>query len=189
MPDGWEDYLRAHYAETKNEALLAELGMPPNAYRTMRRLASSLGLKKSAAFMAACQREGVSKARDVLRGVGNAGRKNLELGARYRYKPGETCVQRLGEEGERRRLAKSHATRNETIRKERMRIRWGLEQRTRMKLVSEDRRATTLRHNLKVHGYEIPCRGSKTIYYTNHTRRSALMETHAAKLGLTILPL
>lgn len=187
LNEGWQDYLRAHYADTKNAELLVAVGLPKNSYRTLRRLASELGLRKSEAFMTACQRHAAKCAGDALRGVGNAGKRNLLLSVPHRFKPGVTNMERLGAEGERRRAEKSAASRRETVRKERIRIKWGLEQRTRMVLVRQSRQVTTLRNGLKRRGYVVPKRGSKIIYYNNNTRRSALMEIHALELGLTIL--
>lgn len=72
------------------------------------------------------------------------------------------------------------------IHKERMRIRWGFDQKTRMRLVREPRERTTLRHSLKQKGYIVPHRGATTVFYDSNTRRNSLVEERAAKRGFII---
>lgn len=183
-----ELWLVEHYADTKNADILKHLGWSPCAWRTLRRAAHRLGLKKSAAFMRRCQAHTTECARIANQGEGNAGKVNLlKYGRVHQFRKGENNTMRNGEDNERRRLAKMRETRNATIRRERVRINWGLEQRTRLKLVREPRERTLLRHNFKARGYDVPCRGTMTIGYDGQTRRSAVMERHARELGLEII--
>ena len=181
-----ERWMREHYAITMNRECANHLG---TSMRTMIRYARELGLEKDPDFVRELWRDNCKLMADANRGEGNRGKINLlKYGVPFRFKPGTTNVQRLGVEGGRKRLAKAHARRNETIRKERLRINWGLPQRTKMRLV-KNRKATQTRYSLKRMGYVVPGRGSKTVYYTGNTRRSSRTETLAAYRGITIQPM
>lgn len=79
-----------------------------------------------------------------------------------------------------RRIAES---RKETIRKERVRVNWGFEQKTNLRVVRCPREKIMLRHNLRKHGYEI-AKASNEATVTNETRRSPKMEARAEKMGI-----
>lgn len=184
----WQlDYLIANFADTKNEELTAHIGV---SLRTMHRMASALGLRKSPEFMVRCHAATVAAAAAANRETGgNAGKINLLRNChRFWFRKGETLRDRIGEERERESRRKSREKRNETIRKERMRINWGLEQRTRMKLVCEPTERTSYRNRLKKRGYIVPAHGSRVVYYTDETQRSALVERRATSHGLIIKP-
>lgn len=180
-----EAWLCEHYADTHNSDCLVALGWQPNQWRTLRRVAKRLCLEKSAEFMRRCQRHTAACAAEALRGVGNGGKVNMIKGAPYRFKPGVSCLDRLGPEREAARLRKSLASRRETIRKERIRIHWGFEQQTKMRLIS-NKEARVLRHRLKRLGYIVPCRMSKVVYYTAATVRRPRLEARAPGCGITI---
>ncbi len=180
-------WLSAHFADTKNAEIAARLGCGES---TLHRVARRLGLKKSREFMSSVNRASLEACWQANKGEGNHGKKNLVVhGVRYRFKKGERPIDRHGAEGEARRRKKLRATRNDIIRRERLRIKWGLPQLTKIKLVL-DKKAGQLqrmaRYALKQRGY-IVSRGAKVIYYDGSTQRSAIVERNAVKKGLTIL--
>lgn len=176
-------WLVANFADTKNDELCERLGCGGS---TLHRWARKLGLTKSRDYMANCNRASLEACWEHNKIFGNDGKRNLIVhGVKYRFKKGTTNVDRLGVEAEKRRMQKSVISRNETIRRERMRINWGLPQRTRLKLTSNKSQIST-RHALKQRGY-IVSRGAKVIYYDGSTQRSAIVERNARKKGLTIL--
>lgn len=179
------EYLKAHFADTKNAELAAHLRCGET---TLHRTARKMGLKKSAEHMKRCQRHTAEQAAKANRASGgNAGKANLlKYGTKYQFKKGTTNADRLGVEAEKRRMQKAVISRNETIRRERMRINWGLPQRTRLKLTSNKSQIYT-RHALKIRGYLVS-RGAKVIYYSNETQRNTTVEDNAAMCGLKILP-
>ena len=75
------------------------------------------------------------------------------------------------------------ASRKETFRKERVRVNWGFEQKTHLRVVQCPREKILLRLNLRRHGYEIP-RASNEATVTPDTRRSIKMEARAEKMGI-----
>lgn len=179
-----QDWLREHFATTLNKDVAAHLGV---SLRTTVRLARELGLEKDPAWFHGVVMERCAMMAEANRGEGNAGKANLlKYGKRYRFKPGVTSRERLGDERECQRLEKSAATRRETIRKERMRINWGLEQETKLK-IGHCKPKTALRYNLKRRGYIIPGRGANIAFFDSATRRSETMEQHARQRGITIM--
>ncbi len=180
-------YLVANFADTKNAELAARLGCGES---TVHRLARQLGLTKSREYMVRCNRNSLEACWLANKGEGNHGKNNLIIyGARYRFKKGERPIDRIGAEGEARRLEKVRAKRNELIRRERLRIKWGLPQLSKIKLVLDEKAGQLQRmsrYALKQKGY-IVTRGAKVIYYDGSTQRSAIVERNARKKGLTIL--
>lgn len=185
LTDEQRKYLVENYHDTLNKELAAHLGFSEG---TLHRFARDMGLKKDPKWFYQVELLHCQMMADANRGRGNHGTKNLLIyGAPHRFKKGVTSRERLGDEKERQRLEKSAATRRETIRKERMRINWGFEQQTRLKIGHDRKRAIT-RHALKKRGYIIPERGSRIAYYGAATNRSPIVEQHAAQRGIEILP-
>lgn len=124
----WQiDYLTAHYADTSNDDLCRQLGIK---YRTMRRMAVKLRLEKSSEFITDCQHHAAQCAAFANRGEGNAGKCNLiKYGAKHRFKKGHPP---LPPEREAERLRKANAKRNETIRRDYLRLSWGLDPKSKL---------------------------------------------------------
>lgn len=181
-----EAWLVANYADTYNADICKRLGLKLS---TMHRLAAELGLKKSPELMRAAQAAATEKARIMLKGEGNKGRMNLAIyGKPFRFKKGETSRQRLGDEREDERMRKVHESRRQTIRMEKIRINWGLPQRTKMRLVNNPKQRW-IRSYLHSKGYIIPCRRATTVYYDDATIRGEKAERTAKERGIEILPI
>ena len=179
-------WLVDNFPYTKNQDCALHLGI---SLRTVVRLARALALHKSREFMLMTQRAATNEARVMNRGDGNRGAINLlKYGEKYRFRKGETSIQRLGKEKEAERLRKAHATRNETISRERMRINWGLTQRTNLRLARQPKQWVYYRYTMKRRGY-IVSRAAREIYYNENTDRSATVEHGAQAAGLIILEL
>jgi len=76
-------------------------------------------------------------------------------------------------------------SRLELFNKERMRIRWGLPQKTKYKVTSGGHRRSQLRYELRQAGYQVGT-GANEAYYDNSTVRSAGLERRAAKQYITV---
>lgn len=90
------------------------------------------------------------------------------------------------------RIEKASATRNETIRKERVRLHWGLPQRTKLRLTYDGWNVThhkkaCHRNLFRKHGYIVE-RGGDTVYYDEDTDRRPKMEANAHLYGLRVMP-
>ncbi|MBR6280835.1 MAG: hypothetical protein IKR32_06025, partial [Bacteroidales bacterium] len=133
-----EAWLCRHFRNTKNAELAARLGISETS---LHRFARSLGLTKTPQFMRKCQAAtaAAAKASHLRNGTYPPKGYRIPRSEEFQFKPGETPLDRLGKRREKKRVEKALATRNATIRDERLRIRWGLEQRTRMKLNPQPR--------------------------------------------------
>lgn len=178
LTDDQQQWLRDNYATTLNKDCAAHLGISESS---VHRWARQLGLTKDPDWFHALVMAAVN------RGPGNHGKKNLHLGEPHRFRKGQTNRERYGEENERRRIQRAAATRRETIRKERMRVRWGLPQETKLRVISNPQ-ARYARYALKRRGYIIPGRGSMEAYWDENTTRSTVVENNAAKVGIKVQP-
>lgn len=75
----------------------------------------------------------------------------------------------------------------ETIKSERRRVMFGLDQRTNLKVVC-NKSKLNLRQKMRQHGY-IAAIGSNTIYYTDDTERHPIRERNGERLGFKFKPL
>ena len=176
------EWFRENFDHTKNQKLADRLGTSP---RTVTRMARELGLWKTKEFVAAMQRNASEHGARATRLMGgNAGAVNLlKYGKATRYKAGENQKDRMSAEA----IADMHrrigVARKETFRKERIRVNWGLEQQTNLRVVQCPREKIRLRLNLRRHGYMI-ARASNEAMITNETRRSMKIEARAEKMGI-----
>ena len=179
-----QQWLRDNYATTLNKDCATHLGISESS---VHRWARAMGLKKDPEWFHSILLERCRMMAEANRGEGNRGKSNLMNGAKTRFRKGQTNIQRYGEENERRRIQRAAATRRETIRKERMRVRWGLPQQTKLRVTS-NRKATEARYALKRRGYIIPGRGSMEAYWHDNTTRSTVVESNAARVGIKVQP-
>ena len=132
-PVQWEqhrlDYLTANFATTFNKDLAAALGC---GWRTVIRKARELGLEKEPGFLDKNRPEIVNRIQKVR--VHNPNQKGkgyfVPNSEQYRFKPGNVPASALNPEI----IQKARITRNETIRRERIRLTYGLPRLTKLKL-------------------------------------------------------
>ena len=175
-------WFRENFDHTKNQELADHLG---TSIRTVTRMARELGLWKTKEFVAAMQRNASEHGARATRLMGgNAGAVNLlKYGKATRFKPGTSQKDRMSAEA----LAAMHRrigeSRKETFRKERIRVNWGFEQQTNLRVIRCPPEKVYVRNKLRKRGYEIP-RASNEATVTNETRRSIRMEARAEKMGI-----
>ena len=176
------EWFRENFDHTKNQKLADRLGTSP---RTVTRMARELGLLKTKEFVAAMQRNASEHGARATRLMGgNAGAVNLlKYGKATRYKAGENQKDRMSAEAFADMHRRIGVARKETFRKERIRVNWGLEQQTNLRVVQCPREKIRLRLNLRRHGYMI-ARASNEAMITNETRRSMKIEARAEKMGI-----
>lgn len=178
------EWFVSNYATTKNQELADHLGL---SLQTVGRLARKKGLQKSKEFIAAMQRNASEHGARVTRAMGgNAGAVNLlKYGKATRFQPGVSNKDRMGEDAFAEMCKRRGKTRSETFRKERLRAKWGLEQKTRLRVMTCPAEKVRLRSALRRRGYDI-ARASNEVYFNQDTRRSARMEAHALRLKMTL---
>ena len=187
-----------HFKHTKNDDIMAKFDIGES---TLHRLARKYGLKKTKQQMRKMQRNAANHANAACKkyGVYEETRQRMKIKMREMYasgivhpagfKPGVSNRERLGEKRFRAAIEKSVASTKETRRKERMRIRWGLPQKTKLRLhpyglTAKGRKKINYRHNLRKRGYLIEW-GCDDVYYDEGTDRSDAVEANAGKLGFT----
>lgn len=166
-----EAWLVRHFRNTKNAEIAEHLGISESS---VHRFARELGLKKTGRFMKKCQAAtSVAAKLSHLRNGTYPPKGYIIPGSeKYRFPKGgrpETAAQK------RRRIEKARDARNASIKEDRLRIRWVLEPRTRLKLNPQPEKVRTQRFYLRKRGYYI-ARGSMTCYYDENTERSWKIE-------------
>ena len=179
------EWFVANFDHTKNQELADHLGTSP---QSVTRMARELGLWKTKEFMAAMQRNASEHGARANRLMGgNDGAVNLlKYGMATRFKPGTSQKDRMSAEAFAEMHRRIGESRKETFRKERVRVNWGFEQKTNLRVVQCPREKVLLRLNLRRHGYEIP-RASNEATVTNETRRSPIMEARAERMGIRFI--
>lgn len=195
---GW---IIRHYQHTKNEDIMRKFGIGESS---LHRIARKHGLKKSRQQMKKTQQEATQAAWQACKDYGvyeEASRRMTEkmkaMSARGEYipgsfMPGQSNKDRLTPKRFKECIEKGRKKRNETIRKERVRIHWGLPQKTKIKLTYDGynethRRKTNHRHLFRKYGYIVE-RGGDTVYYDEETVRHPKMEANAHLYGLRVVP-
>lgn len=177
-----EQWLIRHFKHTKNDELASRLGISQS---TLHRFARELGLKKSRQFTKKCQENTTRKAWEANRRNGWPPKGyRIPRSEEHGFKKGETSLQRIGAKREAERIAKAAESRRATVKKELARIHWGLEQKTKLKLVC-NRKRIEYRHQLKKRGYLISEDGRVAVI-TPHTTRHLKYEEKAKREGMRI---
>lgn len=175
LTDQQEAWLSKHFKHTKNEDIAKQLNI---SYRTVTRLARRRGLEKSKQFMKKCQKEAMQKANLSNRINGTYPPKGYHVpnSEKYHFKKGVRPVDMLGEKRNAKRIAKSAATRRQTLKLEKARALFGLPQQTKLQVVKHPRQQIQMRYRLKQLGYIIE-RGGCIAYYDENTQRHLGIES------------
>lgn len=165
-------YLIDNFANTKNADLSAHLNI---SIRSVNRLASQLGLSKSEEFLIQVRRESVEPLRLWHRLHPKPSGYRIPNSEQTLFRRGDTYKHRYGEEAHRLAHQKSVVSRNETIKKERRRILFGLPQQTNLNLHRQPRKKVLFRYYLRKRGYIIDD-DKRMAYYTDSTQRGERVE-------------
>lgn len=176
------EWFVANFGTMKNQELADRLVTSPSS---VIRMARELGLWKTKEFVAAMQRNASEHGARATRLMGgNAGAVNLlKHGKGYRFKPGTSQKDRMSAEAFAEMHRRIGESRKAIFRKERVRVNWGFEQKTKLRVVRCPRAKIDIRHGLRKRGYEI-ARASNEAMVTDETRRSIRMEARAEKMGI-----
>lgn len=178
-----QDWMREHFSNTKNAEIAEYFGISP---RTVVRIARDMGLRKHPDFTEAMQRNAAEHAARANRANGgNAGTKNLLLyGKAYQFKKGERQKDKMSAEAFEAVHRQIGEQRKHTIKAEKRRVLFGLEQKTKLRVVQAPKEKICLRNGLRKKGYEI-ARASNEAFITAATHRSEVMERRAMSMGIS----
>lgn len=174
LTDKQLDYLVRHFKDTDNEYLAIRLGISETV---LHRFARRFGLKKTKAHMRQMQHEAAAaaKASHLKHGTYPPKGHRIPRSEEFQFKKGVPSCKRWGKAKERKRLEKSAASRKETMAKERMRVRMGLPQLTKMKVARQPLQQIKDRCYLKRCGYVLD-EVNLIAYWTPETRRATRLE-------------
>lgn len=177
------DWMREHFSNTKNAEIAEHFGISP---RTVVRIAHDMGLAKHPDFTKAMQRNASEHGARVNRATGgNAGTKNLLLyGKAYQFKKGERQKDKMSVEAFEAMHRHIGEQRKKTIKAEKRRVLFGLEQKTKLRVVQAPKEKICLRNSLRKKGYKI-ARASNEVFITAATHRSEVMERRAMLMGIS----
>lgn len=151
------------------------------SHSALHRFARENGLKKTKQFQSKCQLEASRKGRETNK------RNNwppkgyvIPKSEENRFQAGITPEKRLGKKKNRERIRKSAEGRRQTVKAEKRRVLFGLDQKTKLKVVAAPRVKISYRHLLKKRGY-IVLKGRREIFYAETTNRSELSELRASQ--------
>lgn len=193
ITEAQEKYIIKHYPNTKNAEIMEKVGCGES---TIHRVARRHGLKKTTQFLNKMKRYTLSEAYKTCLeyGVYEETRermretmlRQMEEGTHQGFKIGESTWKKMSKKKREERCRKMSESRKELIRKEKMRVKWGLEQKTGLRVVAGGRDRVCIRHRLKKRGYIVE-RCGNDVYYNEDTNRSLVMEQTAKKRGLKIM--
>ena len=178
-----QQWMRNNFCKTKNAEVAEHLGI---SHRTVVRIAREMGLVKHPDFTKAMQRNASEHAAKRNRANGgNAGAKNLLIyGKAYQFKKGERQKDKMSAEAFDAMHRHIGEQRKKTFKAEKRRVIFGLEQKTKLRVVQAPKEKICLRNGLRKKGYEI-ARASNEAFITAATHRSEVMERRAISMGIS----
>ena len=172
LTDEQISWLCRHFRNTKNAKLAAKLGISESG---LHRLARRYGLKKTPQFMRKTQAATTAAAKASHLKNGTYPPKGYIIPRSEEFRFGMPRAYKETPAKKRKRIEKAVQSRRETVREERIRIRWGFPQLTKMPLNPKPRAAAEIRYYLKTRGYHVE-RGSMVAYYDENTNRCPFIE-------------
>ena len=183
LSEAEQQWMRNNFCKTKNAEVAEHLGI---SHRTVVRIARDMGLAKHPDFTKAMQQNASEHAAKRNRANGgNAGAKNLLIyGKAYQFKKGERQKDKMSAEAFEAMHRHIGEQRKKTFKAEKRRVIFGLEQKTKLRVVQAPKEKICLRNGLRKKGYEI-ARASNEAFITAATHRSEVMERRAISMGIS----
>lgn len=183
-----ERWLIAHFKHTKNDVIMARLGL---SHSTLHRIVRELGLKKTRQFMKKMQAAAASKAKEVCI---RTGRYEALKGTQppkseqNRFKKGESVRSRMSPKRVAEMDRKRRETWKQTRARDRARFTFGFEQKTKFRFVKQSKSKICYRSNMKKKGYVVNLEHN-VFFYPDEEMRCPIAERNGAKYGITFKPL
>ena len=169
-----EAWLVKHFKNTKNDVLMERLGLK---FSTFHRLVRQLGLKKTKQFMRKCQlaTAEAAKASHIANGTYPPKGYRIPRSEEFQYKQGGKPWDRCGRRKWNRAIRNGAEKRKETFREDQCRRRWGLPQKTKLRVAQTPRQRLLDRSYLKKRGYILD-EVNVIAYWTPETHRATRLE-------------
>jgi hypothetical protein len=179
------DWLMTHYSHTKNQDICDKLSM---SKETLRKLKKTYNLNKSEEFLIETTKNNLAKANKKLKELGYPMKVNLLLHQKKAIENSKKTIKKKMNDKE--WVDNWYKKRGEglkkTYQKERRRVLFGFEQKTKLRVINTPRNKVMLKHNLRKHGYEIE-KNSNIAYINDNTNQSALMEKRGVIMGIKFI--
>lgn len=169
-------WIITNFKNTKNDEIMLKIGFSHSA---LHRFARENGLKKTKQFQSKCQLN-ASKAARLTNKLNNWPPKGYQIPNAPRFESGITPEKRLGKRKNAERIRKSAESRSKTVKAEKRRVLFGLEQKTKLKVVAAPHAKLAYKYTLKKRGYLVE-RGGRVILYDENTNRSPIVERTASE--------
>lgn len=182
LPRGAKKWLKENYATTPNSEIMARFGIKKGV---LSRLKDELRLVKSEEFMRASRAKGFATMKEIgwppkgyiIPKSDEARRKGFE----------KMAEMRADEEINARWRKNMSIGRKKLYKDEKRRVLFGLEQKSKIKVVRASHAKVCCRTELRSLGY-IVGRGSNVAYWNEETKRDESKESLALKHGIRIVP-
>jgi hypothetical protein len=179
------DWVLEHYSDTKNKDICDKLSM---SEATLRRLKKTYNLNKSEEFWIEITKNNLAKANKKLKELGYPNQINLRIHQKKALENSKKTIKNKMNDKE--WVDNWYKKRGEglkkTYQKERRRVLFGFEQKTKLRVINTPRNKVMLKHNLRKHGYEIE-KNNNIAYINDNTKRSALMEKRGVIMGIKFI--
>lgn len=194
-----EAWIVRHYHNTKNGDIMAKYGIGESQLNAVRK---KYGLKKTDRFVKKMRTEAVEHSVVAFREHGEseraaeraraawAERKRTGDYGRVGFQKGESNRDRMSPRRYKAMLQKIQQKRNETIRRDRIRIHWGMEPKSKLVKnwdAKRDWHKPHYRYKFRQYGYDVEP-DSSDVYYYPDTVRHPVMEANAEKWGFRFHP-
>lgn len=176
-------WLIENYRDKPNAELAKHLGC---SVRTIQRRmeAIGIGLGKSDEFFEWRKK----KAAEALKKVPPHWTQSfIDAGKKHRFKKGHKMHEMMSEEMKQRLKESRSAKMKENFKKDRLRVRFGLQPKTKLRIDPDTKYVKHLRYTAKKQGYTI-ARASMDAYYDTDTKRNEILEQKAERLGFRFMP-
>lgn len=183
-----ERWLIAHFKHTKNDVIMARLGL---SHSTLHRIARELGLTKTRQFMKKTQMAAALKAKEVCIATGRyAALKGTQPPRceEFRFKKGESARSRLSPKRRAEMDRKRRESWKQTRAKDKARFTFGFDQKTKFRFVKQSKSKVCYRSNMKKKGYIVNLEHN-VFFYPNEEMRRLRAERNGAKYGIKFKPL
>lgn len=179
------DWLMTHYSHTKNQDICDKLSM---SKETLRKLKKTYNLNKSEEFLIETKKENIAKANKKLKELGYPTQINLRIHQKKAIENSKKTIKKKMNDKE--WVDNWYKKRGEglkkTYQKERRRVLFGFEQKTKLRVVRSKKEKISLRCNLRKKGYLIE-KNSNIAYINDNTNQSALMEKRGVIMGIKFI--
>ena len=187
LPRGGVKWLKENYADTPNSEIKAKFGISKGV---LDRMVREYGLRKSPEYLKAINKESLRLATKAAKEKGWPPKGYIIPKSEEARKKGREKMDEMRADAEiNARWSKNISEgRKKLYKDEKRRVLFGLEQKTKLKVVRASHAKVCCRSELRQLGYAVG-RGSNVAYWNLETHRNEIKESLAQKYGIRVQPM